>query len=226
MRDLSGWNWALIVLGASVQGVVATIVEAMLTNGPTWWVFVLGLSIGGIIVLLLVLLTKRRKPSVLPEPRRILVSELGSALDVSSGGGSPVISEVYRPLEGRAFSRRNPGELVSQIVGMTEVAAEVAAKRHIGLWLRVEGEVENVSRTIGLENGLTIHLSPLIPKTNNTSVFLKFDDTQLGLLIKSLEVGDRISAIGKISSISRQGFVSLENCQLIDDETSDSVEGM
>lgn len=112
----------------------------------------------------------------------------------------------------RVFSPRTPAELLEAIEGLTDLAAETVSRPHIGSWLRLEGKIRNMS------------LLRLSKEQINVSLVLPLDEVDVFLLFRAdiwkerLELyveGDQISAIGKILSVSRSGYVQLEECELI-----------
>ncbi len=137
--------------------------------------------------------------------REPLQSSLASDLP-----NSPIPSAFQ--IEDRDFSPRPTAELVASVEGLTEIAATSASQRHLGLWHRVEGPVVNVREEVS-GSVITVYIKESM---DEVSVFLDFDNKRWGARLMSLNVGDHISAIGKIDSISYAGFLSLGECELLD----------
>ena len=128
---------------------------------------------------------------------------------------SPIITvkppEAHESKVGdRIISPRTPDELVDEVKGKTKIAANSISKRHIGQWLIVSGTIFEIYKLNSSEY-TTVHLR----KTESQpDMMLGFVSTEWHEVLSAFNVGDTISAMGKIESISNLGYVSLEDCKL------------
>lgn len=201
-------NWLVIVVAAIVQGVVATIVQAILTNGSTWWVFALGLFIGGILAFTVVIFAKRRKSLETSRPSE-------SQTKLQSSAPTAILKPNQPRVRKLDFTPRTLGELVDEVAGMTEIAADAAASRHIGLWLKVEGNVKSAFRSGFRDKVVSVQLWETM-ENSTPAVFLDFEASRWASTVGALNVGDRVSAIGRIEEISIKGYVTLRECELVE----------
>ena len=107
-----------------------------------------------------------------------------------------VVDQPRRSPERRIYSRRTPEELAASVDGLTEIAAQEASKRHIGLWLNVEGTIFDISDSIGR---ISVYLNR---GDDKASVALMFAKEHWRDSLMALDKGDYISAEGKIDRIS------------------------
>ena len=112
----------------------------------------------------------------------------------------------------RIPSQRTPAELLAAVEGLTEVMAKHVSKPHIGHWLEVDGRVRDVFE-YGAQNKIGVTMEE---SGRQTPLVLEFDGDAWGERVRSFGIGDHISAIGKIDSIVRDEYVSLEDCELVD----------
>ena len=132
--------------------------------------------------------------------------------------GHSAVANVEQPRrrsETKNFSPRTPEELVSEIEGRTELVAEEISKRHIGNWLRVEGTIGSMSESlyIGQHRRISVGLDR---GDDLASVYLAFDASKWRDRLMSFDKGDAISVEGQIYGIAPLGYVSLENCELLE----------
>ena len=118
-----------------------------------------------------------------------------------------LITYLPRRRKRRIFTKRTPEELVAEFEGLTSISGENALRRHKGAWIHISGRVENVA-TIYANYFVQMKL-----ETTNTTAELFFPRIRQGALLKGLNVGDAISATGKIENISHQRIV-LTKCNL------------
>ncbi len=190
---------ALVIIG---PGVVAALIEYVLTRGSSGWIPVLASATGGILVLAVRLIMQNRHQEATEENQENV---------------QPAAAVVYQPRqqsEPKILSPRTPEELVAEIEGRTEIVAKEISKRHIGTWLRVEGTITSMSDymyvddrriIVGLDRG-----DDLVP------IYLNFSGSKWRNRLMSFDNGDAISAEGQIEDVSTSGFVSLENCELLE----------
>ena len=114
-----------------------------------------------------------------------------------------------RPDARKILSRRTPEELVDSVDGLTEIAATEVSNRHIGHWLRVDGTISDISEEDGI---ISVYLAR---GDDKASVFLRFNKDDWRDSLVALNIGDFVSAEGKIRRISRSGFVTLKDCELL-----------
>ena len=82
-------------------------------------------------------------------------------------------------------------------------------KPYLDQWMKVEGNIRDVSDKI-YPNQITVHIYE-----NESSLYLRFEANTWGAQVGSFDVGDQISAIGKIELIDRLGYISLKECELV-----------
>ena len=112
----------------------------------------------------------------------------------------------------REFTQRSPNELVEQIQGLTYLAAEPIVERYSGTWMRVQGlPVYDISESDG------VIVVGGVPSYNHPGYSLSFDKKEWGQKLKILDRGDRLSAIGRISTFL-EDMIFLEQCEILDDD--------
>ena len=127
-------------------------------------------------------------------------------------GDSKAQPESPLPVESeRIFSRRTPEELIALVKDKTEWAASDLTKPHIGTWLRIKGPIYNIRPPSDNTVTVAVDFSRGYP---TLLVFLSFDETPWRERLRILDIGDSITAIGKISQINKTN-ISLEECELI-----------
>ena len=197
--------WVSVAIAAGLPSVLAGIVEYVWTKGVSGLAPIAFALIGGLGAMAVLRFVQER------EPLQLTV--------VHEHSQTPHPPESHRPpaslLAGKDFSPRSPAELVASVEGLTEIAAERASKRHMGLWLEVEGSVLDVS-SLPFDSTISVHLKE---SKDEATLFLDFNSSRWARLLSSLDVGDRISAIGEIESISRHGSISLKKCELFNQRT-------
>ena len=114
-----------------------------------------------------------------------------------------------RPDSRKIFSPRTPEELVAAVDGLTEIAAAEVSNRHIGHWLRVDGTISDISEIFG---SITVRLAR---GDDKVSVSLWFNEDDWRDSLVTLNIGDYVSAEGKIKRVATFGFVTLEDCELL-----------
>ena len=208
--------WITITIAAVLPGACASLIEYVMTNGVSGGIPIIAAIAGGAVAAILLHLLRAHNSNDQLETVesgvvREVIREI-SVEDLDENARQSILPDSAT--EERVLSPRTPAELVDEIAGMTELVAECHSARHIGQWLRVEGPVEDVSRYYK-EIRLTLGEA-------ETSLFLTFDECRWSERLQSLNVGDRVVAIGKISRVRRAmssglgGYVSLEACELID----------
>ena len=193
------------IIGGGVAGIFAGIIEYVLSSGTSGLVPAVA---AGVTTLILFIWDRTLTPKQEKEPHT------GHAIDSKHDeeDGSKAQPESPLPVEGeRLFSRRTPEELIALVKGQTGLTASDLTKPHIGTWLRIEGPIYNIDppshSTITVVMDLSGGFSDLL-------VFLSFDETHWRDRLRILDIGDSITAIGKIHQIDNAG-ISLEECELI-----------
>ena len=185
--------WTVVAIATVLPGVASAAFEYMMTGGLSGWTPLVAAALGGgLAALILMYIKTPDSPSEshpLPEPP----------------------SEVQPLPEAAAqiFCPRTPAELIDKVKGCTEIQAEYISKPYLGQWMGIEGNITDVSQRSYM-NQITVYMFD-----NEPSFALYFDASTWGTQIGSFDVGDRISAIGKIESIQRGGIISLEECELV-----------
>ena len=110
----------------------------------------------------------------------------------------------------RIFVKKTGSELVEKIKDMTDVAAEPIVDSYIGLWMDVNGRINNVARGIGT---VTVYIDG---GDVGPGFVLSFGKRLWFDKLKILDKGEKISAVGQIEGVSEL-FISLEKCELSDD---------
>lgn len=184
--------WLMVVTAMILPGVFAGIFEYMMTEGSSGWIPLVAALTGGLAAMLILWLIEQRKPEKPQGPNK------------TAGASEPDELKV----EERIFTQRTPDELVASIRGLTEVAAGHVSERYLGQWLKVEGYVKDVYM-LSSNKVIVVYISDAEP-----GVFLHFDAKRWEKHVAALDVEDKISAIGKIQTIGRQGIVALEQCEI------------
>ena len=209
-KVVAEWYW--VVAGATLPGSFAAIIQYILTGGVSGWIPLVATLLGGIVAAVVLLFTAKRRPLDLTksyEPLEPLIE--GRAIPPRIP--AELVAEIkgLEPLaEGRAISPRTPAELVAEIKGLTEIVATDVSRRHIGQWLRVQGQVQDVSQRFIPKGKIIVSITDA-----ETALNLYFDAKIWGSQVSLFNVEDRISAIGKIDRIGRIGWINLEECELV-----------
>ena len=186
-------KWATVAVAMILPGVLTAAVEYVITRGVSGAISIGAAVIGGLLAAILLSFIER---PVIPEP---------------PNQPEPLSERVSLSSETRVFSPRTPTELVAEIEGksMTTLTAAAVSQRHIGQWLRVNGSIDNIYDWLG---SITVSIKTL---EHQTSMTLQFNKNVWLETLKPFNIGDQITAIGKIDSISSIS-VTLEECELID----------
>ena len=110
----------------------------------------------------------------------------------------------------RVFTQRSPNQLVEKIQGLTDLAAEPIVERYSGTWMCVRGifvyDISVSQDIIVVED---------VPSDIRPGVSLAFNKRDWGEKLRILERGDKICAIGRISTFL-EDKIFLERCEIID----------
>lgn len=205
--------WQTVAGSVILPGALAGVAEYALTQGVSGLIPILAAVIGGVLTMALLnfIQPAQENEEVANTESRETSRRSATPLSVNSesttiGGTSevpirPVIVEKSaHSVEGKFFSPRTPAELVYSIRGLTEIAAEDVIRRHIGHWLRAEGSVQDVSSIT--ETSILV----LVDKPeSDVSLALVFESANWRDKLASFDIGDPISAIGKIKRVSTLG---------------------
>ena len=185
-----------ILIGVASPGILASIVEYLITGGISGLVPAVCAIIGGFGTFGVLLYVEKQLDS--PDPDQSVDSAM-----------SPRTQDLLpEPTDCRFFTPRTPAEMVAEQEGKTSIVAQDLGERHKGNWLKVEGAISNVAEWFG-------DLKVTLDSTQSQPlVFLDFDPTKWKTRLKTLDEGDRIVAVGKIGDVNDK-WVSLENCELI-----------
>ena len=206
--------WITLVTATMLPGVVTAAVEYIATSGVAGILPLVAAAMGGLLTFLVLKLVQTPeladKP-VMTNPTETPDTSKMPELHKADGQSEP-------GTENRFFSLRTPDELVASVKGLTDIAAEDVRKRHIGHWLQVTGSVGNIS---SLLDTVVVHVRQAGTKTD---LFLYFEETVWRDKLASFDIGDQISAIGRIDAFESRlgGSVTLEECKLIDQLPSKS----
>ena len=142
-------------VSAILPGLITAAVEYIMTGGHLGWAPIGAACIGGLVAWIVLMF-------ILPEPiESSELRRLPNPLDPSA-----------TLTEERFFSPRTPAELVASVYGLTDVKAEAIANFHIGHWLKVEGEIINVSLIQSFSHKTTL---VLIGTSNEEELFLSLE---------------------------------------------------
>ena len=193
MQNLVRKNyWATVAAATILPGIIAGIIEYVVTKGVSGWLPLAAALIGGLLTMAVLWLIEKQRSHESPASPELP--------DPPESPGSMT--------EGKIFSPRTPAELVAEVEGLTEIAAEDVSRRHIGQWLKVEGRIFNVS---GRGDRVRASLSSQIRQPFIALYFVANDWREI---LKAYNSGDRLSAIGKIEAVS-SGSITLEECELV-----------
>ena len=183
-----------LAIAALIPGVTAGIAEYIITKGVSGWIPPGAALIGGVPTMVVLWL-----------------------MDGGERLGPPKLQDLRGPVPltgDRIFSRRTPDELVDLVRGLTDVEAKRVVEPHIGQWLEVEGSVRDV-QSLAMYPHEYMLVSAETSK-DRLNVHLYFSADTWGPHLRSLRIGDRISAIGKIERVtSWSGSLSLRECELV-----------
>ena len=187
--------WITVAVPTVLSSLAIALIEYFLTGGVSGWKPVIAGLVGGTI-----------GGSVAAVLTFIITSD-----DDSSVGEAESLQLLD---EKRIYSRRTPAELVDEVKGRTDIAAEHISKPYLGQWLQVEGLVDDVRDRYKV---IRVYLPRGEIGSSEPSFFLDFDADVWRDIFATLHKGDRISAAGKIKHIAPSGYISLEECELIDE---------
>ena len=203
-------HWWTVAAAAVLPGVLTAGIEYILTNGVSGQLPIFAAATGGIIAFVVL------RAVTTPDTERPQSKVAATKDDISpslSTEATP-LPDVTRPLgniaDGKFFSPRTPDELVAEAMGKTEIVANELAQRHIGHWIKVEGEVKDVWES---KYSVVIMLRLL---DSDVMVSMAFDATGWRERLIALDVGDRVSGIGNIQRIASPpvAIIRLEDCEL------------
>ena len=152
--------WVSVAIAAVLPSVLAGIVEYVWTKGVSGLAPIAFALIGGLGAMAVL--------RFVHEPKQV---DPSAPIDQPASAATPE-SQTER----KDFSPRTPAELVASIKGLTEIAAKNASQRHLGLWMKVEGRVSDVSEAVS-PNIIMVHINE---STDGVSVFLDFDKNHWG----------------------------------------------
>lgn len=202
--------WIFGAIGNILPPSIAVLLQYLLTKDISEWIPVVS-WFGGALITLAVLwfVSKRSRDEVVAALTPTTVAQSPTVVQSPTIILSPTAG--VSQAEGRVFSRRTPAELVGLGKGLTEIAAGDVVKSHIGNWLKVEGLVNDVSSSMGGKDIMVV----LERSDLHILLLLHFDASKWKPQVSTLIIGDKISVIGTIRSIDRTGYVSLEECELL-----------
>ena len=199
--------WQLAV-GAIGSGTASAIIEYILTGATTAWL--------PLVIMVAILLLLLAVFWVLHEPEQKNQPEIVQSPPLPTSQ-----PEIVQPpplpahlAQGRIFSPRSPDELVNEVKGLTDIRRQHAIQLHLGQWLHVEGRIRNVGQ-MAPDDEITVSVD--LTKSGVT-VFMDFAPSYWQARLQAANIGDTISAIGKIENVQSyggDGFVSLDECELV-----------
>ena len=115
--------------------------------------------------------------------------------------------------EQRIFSPRTAEELVLEAKSAgTSIARESAIERHVGQWLHIYGDFDDIMEVDGKRLMVVVNQN-----YDSPSYWLMFDKEKWWSRLGSLNVGDRIIVDGKITAVDALGIVHLDECELVEE---------
>ena len=206
--------WIALTIAIVMPSVLASLIEYFMTDGISGLTPVMAAIAGGLIAGIILYFIRDDESFNRSEGTSISNAE---QVEASQTPDAPNQSILPNPrAEERVLSRRTPAELIEELSGMTQLSAEHYSSRHLGQWLRIDGPVENVSRSAG-DICLTTR-----DTESQVLLSLRFNEDRWGATLSSFNIGDRFSAIGRIRSvypkggITLNGLISLGECELVD----------
>ena len=186
-----------VAFAAISPGLFATAIEYLVTGGTQGFIPI-GAALGGGVISVAILELIEDDDS----SRRASFQPLTPISEISSQSGVRT--------DGRFYSPRTIDELVAEVKGLTDIAAEGVSKRHVGHWLKIRGKVDNITE---YENWVFLFVSLT---NSNVRVTLDFDGNIWRERLIALNKGDEIAASGKIEAISGTlgGSIDLEECEV------------
>ena len=237
MRKVIGrvkWNWAAVAVAMILPSVIDGILEYRITQGvlglPPAVSAVVNAVVGGLVAMIVLWFTVRKSPELVIEEESLSPPVLPEAVTegkslsppVLPGSVSvteekrvppPVLSEAMT--EDKVFSPRTPAEMLAS-VEVPEIAAKDARQREIGYLLKVEGTIRDKSPSIEVfpnRGTKQVHVC-MDELETQASIFLKFTGSTWYDRLDPFNLGDRISAIGRIESVTKK-CVTLKDCELL-----------
>ena len=199
-----------VLIGMTLPGLIAAIIEYLLTNGVSGVAAIPSAIVGGLVSAVVLIFLNRSVPSQSPQPIEQPQDEGTFVPTIHSGLSEPAESQgsVVQLSGDRFFSPRTPAELVAELEGKTDLVAKDLTKRHMGHWMRVNGQINDV------EDQFPDVVVYLRETQSQPMMALSFEPDLWKSRLGSLNLGDQIEAIGKINRVG-SGWVRLEECELV-----------
>ena len=210
--------------GFVLPAVVVAFVEFLLTGGSTGLMPIMAALIAGVPLLSLMYFmgafSDREEPPSQDKvglgDQVVQADHVGQVAQVVQGDQVGQIvqgDQVVQVVEGdqgvqddRFFTPRTVKELKGEVEGKTELAAEDASRRHVGHWMRVSGQVTDVTGDFG-------DVMMTVETNEDDLVFCQFDEKVWRGRLVGFNEGDTVKVAGQIERISRFG-VGLVACEL------------
>ena len=111
--------------------------------------------------------------------------------------------------DGRIFTSRTTGELLDAARKSTSIHTQLHVYPEIGKWIRVQNAIVDISLPAGYGS-----IEVKFNRLGLWDVSLFFDRKKWGAELESMDAGDRLAAIGKISSVSSTRM-QLSDCEIV-----------
>ena len=115
----------------------------------------------------------------------------------------------------RNFTEKSAREIFNDLDDLTSMKEEERAKFYMGKWLRVQGVIDDISQ---YEAVVTIRFSA--KRLSFRSVDMAFSDESTCARLRTLDKGDRLAVIGKITYANSLS-IELTDCELVENSPKD-----
>ena len=202
------WYWTSVTVSAVGPGAIAASIQYIATGGVTGWWPVAAAVLGGLMTAGALRLIGEHEPT--NQPRVVPLPPLQADQPIAQPSLPPAPF-----VQGKVFSPRTPDELVNEVKGLTDIRRQHAIQLHLGQWLHVAGRIRNVEQ-MAPDDEITVSVDLT---ESGVTVFMDFAPSYWQARLQAANINDTISSIGKIKDVRSyggNGFVSLDECELLD----------
>lgn len=199
--------WASIIVGTVAPGAIAALVMYIVTDGVTGWWPIAAAVLGGLLTAGALSLIGGNEPTNQPGIAQPL------PLTNQPGIAQPSLPTSF--VQGKVFSPRTPDELVNEVKGLTDIRRQHTIQLHLGQWLHVTGHIRDVRQTFS-DGEIAVSVGLV---KSDVRVLLYFAPSYWQTRLQAANIGDTISAIGKIKDIEPfggSGLIWLDECDMLD----------
>lgn len=200
--------WASIIVGTVAPGAIAALIMYIVTDGVTGWSPVVAAALGGLLTAGVLGLIGGDEPTNQPS----IVQAPPFSANQPGTAQPPLPTSLTQD---KVFSPRTPDELVNEVRGLTDIRRQHAIQLHLSQWLHATGHIRNVRQGVpGGEIIVSVDLT-----NSDVAISFSFDPSLWQARLQAANIGDTVSAIGKIRDLDSHGgygIVWLDECELLD----------